>query len=132
MLGMEKHAAPISLGSFDLLKGRSVCGSLFGGLKSKVDIPILVDSYLKKVYMNLSMSFQYFLFSEVLSKKSTPISLFTSLKFSLFFVFCFCYQMQELNLDSFITHEMNFEEINKAFDLLKEGKSIRCILWMGK
>ncbi|CAA7027254.1 unnamed protein product [Microthlaspi erraticum] len=86
MLGMEKHAAPISLASFDLLKGRSVCGSLFGGLKSKVDIPILVDSYLKK----------------------------------------------ELNLDSFITHELNFEEINKAFDLLEEGKSIRCILWMDK
>jgi Zn-dependent alcohol dehydrogenase len=49
MLGMEKHAAPISLGSFDLLRGRVICGSLFGGLKSKLDIPILVDHYLKKV-----------------------------------------------------------------------------------
>lgn len=49
MLGMEKHAAPISLGSFDLLRGRNICGSLFGGLKSKLDIPILVDHYLKKV-----------------------------------------------------------------------------------
>ncbi|CAH2033617.1 unnamed protein product [Thlaspi arvense] len=86
MLGMEKHAAQINLGSFDLLRGRSICGSLFGGLKSKVDIPILVDHYLKK----------------------------------------------ELNLDSFITHELNFEEINKAFDLLEEGKSLRCIIWMNK
>ncbi|OAP17631.1 hypothetical protein AXX17_AT1G23560 [Arabidopsis thaliana] len=86
MLGMEKHAAPISLGSFDLLRGRVICGSLFGGLKSKLDIPILVDHYLKK----------------------------------------------ELNLDSFITHELNFKEINKAFALLEEGKSLRCILWMDK
>lgn len=45
---------PISLGSHDLLRGRTVCGTLFGGLKPKLDIPILVDSYLKKVIkMNL-------------------------------------------------------------------------------
>ncbi|XP_019087366.1 PREDICTED: alcohol dehydrogenase-like 5 [Camelina sativa] len=41
-------------------------------------------------------------------------------------------QLQELNLDSFITHELKFEEINKAFDLLVQGKSLRCILWMDK
>ncbi|XP_023644409.1 alcohol dehydrogenase-like 1 isoform X2 [Capsella rubella] len=86
MLGLEKHAAPISLGSFDLLRGRNICGSFFGGFKSKLDIPILVDHYLK----------------------------------------------MELNLDDFITHELNFQEINKAFDLLKEGKSLRCIIWMDK
>lgn len=49
MLGMGNHAAPVSLGSFDLLSGRTICGSLFGGLKSKLDIPVLVDHYLKKV-----------------------------------------------------------------------------------
>ncbi|KAL0698983.1 hypothetical protein Bca4012_055105 [Brassica carinata] len=41
---------PISLGSHDLLRGRTICGTLFGGLKPKLDIPILVDSYLKKQY----------------------------------------------------------------------------------
>ncbi|CAA0396088.1 unnamed protein product [Arabidopsis thaliana] len=86
VLGIDKHLTPVSLGSFDLLRGRHVCGSLFGGLKPKLDIPILVDHYLKK----------------------------------------------ELNLDSFITHELKFEEINKAFDLLVQGKSLRCILWMNK
>ncbi|KAL0799957.1 hypothetical protein Bca101_055132 [Brassica carinata] len=50
ILGMEKNASPISLGSHAILRGRSVCGSLFGGLKPKVDIPILVDRYLKKQY----------------------------------------------------------------------------------
>ncbi|KAL7245618.1 hypothetical protein ACSBR2_000863 [Camellia fascicularis] len=38
----------------------------------------------------------------------------------------------ELNLDGFITHEVSFQEINKAFDLLLQGKSLRCIIWMDK
>ncbi|KAK7283985.1 hypothetical protein RIF29_13735 [Crotalaria pallida] len=33
-----------------------------------------------------------------------------------------------VKLDNFITHELPFEEINKAFDLLTAGKSLRCIL----
>ncbi|KAF8083030.1 hypothetical protein N665_0795s0026 [Sinapis alba] len=86
ILGMEKQMLPISLASHDLLRGRTICGTLFGGLKPKLDIPILVDSYLKK----------------------------------------------ELNLDGFITHELSFEEINKAFDLLVKGETIRCVLWMDK
>ncbi|CAH2033618.1 unnamed protein product [Thlaspi arvense] len=86
ILGMTKDGFPISLGSYELLRGRSICGTLFGGLKPKHDIPMLVDRYLKK----------------------------------------------ELNLNGFITHELGFGEINKAFDLLVEGKSIRCILWMDK
>lgn len=38
----------------------------------------------------------------------------------------------ELELDKFVTHEVNFEDINKAFDLLLEGKSLRCVIWMDK
>ncbi|KAK1286918.1 Alcohol dehydrogenase-like 3 [Acorus calamus] len=34
----------------------------------------------------------------------------------------------ELKLDGFITHELPFSEINKAFQLLSEGKSLRCLL----
>ncbi|CAK8541910.1 unnamed protein product [Lathyrus sativus] len=33
-----------------------------------------------------------------------------------------------IKLDNFITHELPFEEINKAFDLLIAGKSLRCLL----
>lgn len=39
---------------------------------------------------------------------------------------------QELELDKFVTHEMKFEEINSAFDLLIEGKCLRCVMWMGE
>ncbi|GJU32346.1 alcohol dehydrogenase-like 4 protein [Tanacetum coccineum] len=33
-----------------------------------------------------------------------------------------------VKLDDFITHELPFSEINQAFQLLKDGKSLRCIL----
>ncbi|KAF9626043.1 hypothetical protein IFM89_030711 [Coptis chinensis] len=33
-----------------------------------------------------------------------------------------------VNLDEFITHELPFSKINEAFQLLIEGKSLRCIL----
>lgn len=33
-----------------------------------------------------------------------------------------------VKLDDFITHELPFEEINKAFDLLIKGKSLRCLM----
>ncbi|XP_050227367.1 alcohol dehydrogenase-like 3 [Mercurialis annua] len=33
-----------------------------------------------------------------------------------------------VNLDGFITHELPFDKINQAFDLLKDGKALRCLL----
>ncbi|KAJ4966394.1 hypothetical protein NE237_018243 [Protea cynaroides] len=42
------------------------------------------------------------------------------------------YMDKELRLDEFVTHEVQFEDINKAFDLLLGGKSIRCVIWMEK
>ncbi|MCS2609698.1 S-(hydroxymethyl)glutathione dehydrogenase/class III alcohol dehydrogenase [Halomonas dongshanensis] len=38
------------------------------------------------------------------------------------------YMNGEINIDDFITHDMPFEKINEAFDLLHEGKSIRTVL----
>ncbi|KAL5558931.1 hypothetical protein UlMin_035142 [Ulmus minor] len=84
ILGVEMHGTPMSLNSYHLLRGRSVTGSFFGGIKPKTDIPLLATKYLNK----------------------------------------------ELNLDGFITHEVTFKDINKAFDLLLEGKSLRCLIWM--
>lgn len=34
----------------------------------------------------------------------------------------------KINLDGFITHELPFSEINQAFQLLSEGKALRCLL----
>jgi len=38
----------------------------------------------------------------------------------------------ETMLDDYITHNMKFEEINEAFDLLHSGKCLRAVLTFGK
>jgi S-(hydroxymethyl)glutathione dehydrogenase/alcohol dehydrogenase len=38
------------------------------------------------------------------------------------------YMKGEIKIDEFITHDMKFDQINHAFDLLHEGKSIRTVL----
>ncbi|XP_028082537.1 LOW QUALITY PROTEIN: alcohol dehydrogenase-like 1 [Camellia sinensis] len=88
ILGVEMHGTPLSISTLEIMRGRTVGGSVFGGMKAKSDIPFLVKKYLD----------------------------------------------QELNLDGFISHEseVSFQEINKAFDLLLQGKSVRCIIWMDK
>ncbi|KAL3533765.1 hypothetical protein ACH5RR_007286 [Cinchona calisaya] len=40
------------------------------------------------------------------------------------------YIKKELQLDGFVTDEMEFEDINKAFNLFLEGKSLRSVIWM--
>uniref|UniRef100_A0A0D9X1L9 Cinnamyl-alcohol dehydrogenase n=1 Tax=Leersia perrieri TaxID=77586 RepID=A0A0D9X1L9_9ORYZ len=84
LIGVVGNMATIGIPSYDILQGRSVMGSLFGGIKPKDDIPMLAQKYLDK----------------------------------------------ELELEEFITHQMGFDEINRAFELLVQGKSLRCIIWM--
>ncbi|OEL33314.1 Alcohol dehydrogenase-like 7 [Dichanthelium oligosanthes] len=84
VLGVDGSAAPISISSSNIKRGRSVTGALLGGIKPKDDIPVLAQKCLDK----------------------------------------------ELELDEFITHQMGFDEINRAFDLLTQGKCLRCIIWM--
>ncbi|KAH9693691.1 Alcohol dehydrogenase-like 7 [Citrus sinensis] len=87
VLGVDQPGSQLSLSSFEVLhSGKILMGSLFGGLKAKSDIPILLKRYMDK----------------------------------------------ELELDKFVTHEMKFEEINSAFDLLIKGKCLRCVIWMGE
>ncbi|XP_050264363.1 alcohol dehydrogenase-like 2 isoform X1 [Quercus robur] len=84
ILGVEMHGSQLSLNPYEFLRGRSVIGTLFGGIKPKSDIPLLAKKYLDN----------------------------------------------ELSLDEFISHELSFQDINKAFELHQEGKSLRCIIWM--
>nr|XP_043612967.1 alcohol dehydrogenase-like 7 [Erigeron canadensis] len=87
VLGVDQPGAMLNFSSFEVLhSGKTLTGSLFGGLKPKDDIPILLKRYMNK----------------------------------------------ELQLDNFVTHEVDFEDINKAFDLLLQGKSLRCVIWMKK
>ncbi|XP_042507357.1 alcohol dehydrogenase-like 7 [Macadamia integrifolia] len=87
VVGVDKPGSQLTFSSYEVLHfGKTIMGSMFGDIKPKTDIPILVKSYLDK----------------------------------------------ELQLDEFVTHEVQFEDINKAFDLLLAGKSIRCVIWMDK
>ncbi|GMY28135.1 alcohol dehydrogenase-like 7 [Fagus crenata] len=87
VVGVDKPESKLSLTSFEVLtSGKTLMGSLFGGLKAKSDIPILLKRYADK----------------------------------------------ELRLDEFVTHEVRFDDINKAFDLLIEGHCLRCVIWMDK
>ncbi|XP_015886387.2 alcohol dehydrogenase 1 [Ziziphus jujuba] len=40
------------------------------------------------------------------------------------------YMNKELELEKFITHSVSFSDINKSFELMAQGKSIRCLIRM--
>lgn len=40
------------------------------------------------------------------------------------------YMNREIQVDEFITHNLPFEDINKAFTLMREGKCLRCVIHM--
>ncbi|OIW20421.1 hypothetical protein TanjilG_11120 [Lupinus angustifolius] len=87
VLGLCKVGARLSLSSSEVLHdGKTLMGALFGGLKPKSHVPILLKRYMDK----------------------------------------------ELQLDEFVTHEVEFKDVNKAFDLLKNGKCLQCVIWMDK
>ncbi|CAD6209934.1 unnamed protein product [Miscanthus lutarioriparius] len=86
VLGLGRDSDQVCLPSLELLFGRCVMGSLFGGIKPKTDIPILAKKCMDK----------------------------------------------ELQLDALVTHELGLQEINTAFDLLLQGKCLRCIIRMDK
>lgn len=62
MLGVDKPGSQLTFSSFDVLhSGKSLMGSLFGGLKAKSDIPILLRRYVDKVTL-LFYSYLYHIF----------------------------------------------------------------------
>lgn len=51
MLGVDKPGAQLSFSSAEILvDGKTLTGCLFGGLKPKSDIPMLVKRYMDKVF----------------------------------------------------------------------------------
>lgn len=53
------HGAPLSISPLELvLAGKTITGSMFGGVKAKVDIPIFANQYLNNVsFLNYDTSF---------------------------------------------------------------------------
>ncbi|CDP19183.1 unnamed protein product [Coffea canephora] len=44
----------------------------------------------------------------------------------------FVFNFQEIQIDELITHDLPFEDVNKAFDLMREGNCLRCVIHMPK
>ncbi|KAL5076305.1 hypothetical protein RYX36_015289 [Vicia faba] len=87
VLGFDKPGSKLSLSSSEVLHdGKTLKGNLFGGLKPKSHVSVLLKQYMDK----------------------------------------------ELQLDEFVSHEVEFKDINKAFDLLRNGECLRCVIWMDK
>ncbi|KAI3941697.1 hypothetical protein MKX01_018287 [Papaver californicum] len=42
------------------------------------------------------------------------------------------YMKKEIQVDEFITHDLAFEDINNTFELMREGKCLRCVIHMPK
>ncbi|KAE9593999.1 putative alcohol dehydrogenase [Lupinus albus] len=81
VLGLCKPGARLSLSSSEVLHdGKTLMGALFGELKPKSHVPILLKRYVNK---NCS-------------------------------------------------YEVEFKDVNKAFDLLKNEKCLQCVIWMDK
>ncbi|KAK4365167.1 hypothetical protein RND71_016525 [Anisodus tanguticus] len=46
ILGIEMHGTPLSINPYELKAGKTIIGSMFGGVKAKVDIPMFATKYL--------------------------------------------------------------------------------------
>lgn len=115
MLGVDKPGTQLKFNSSEVLvSGKTISGCLFGGLKPKSDMAILVKKYMDKVTLSCRVRVDV----------SCCVCVVESSLSSVFML------VQELELDKFVTHEVGFGDINKAFDLLHQGKSLRCVIWM--
>jgi S-(hydroxymethyl)glutathione dehydrogenase/alcohol dehydrogenase len=84
VVGVAAAGQEISTRPFQLVTGRVWRGTAFGGYKSRLAVPLLVDKYLQG----------------------------------------------KTRLDKYITHNMDFAQINEAFTLLHAGKCLRVVLKM--
>jgi S-(hydroxymethyl)glutathione dehydrogenase/alcohol dehydrogenase len=82
IVGVAAAGTEISTRPFQLVTGRTWKGTAFGGYKSRIAVPKLVEKYMGG----------------------------------------------NTKLDRYITHRMKFDQINEAFELLHEGKCLRCVL----
>nr|ABR17509.1 unknown [Picea sitchensis] len=85
LIGVPSGKMELSAHYGPLLNGRTLKGTLLGGWKTRSELPMLVEMYMKK----------------------------------------------EIQIDEYVTHEFPLADINKAYQLMKEGKCLRCVLHVG-
>lgn len=83
VLGVDKPGSKLSLSCSEVLvQGKNLMGCLFGGLKPKSDVPILLKRYMDKV---LTTQCNFFLFL-IFSKSMLSFPSFHKRCWTLFFV----------------------------------------------
>lgn len=83
VIGVAAAGQEIRTRPFQLVTGRQWKGTAFGGWKSRLQVPLLVERALEP---------------------------------------------GKTKLGDYVTHEMNFDRINEAFELLHKGECLRCVL----
>ncbi|MEE6513142.1 hypothetical protein FKM82_020622, partial [Ascaphus truei] len=82
IVGVALGDQGVPVAPFQLIMGRTLKATFFGGWKSVDNVPKLVSDYMAKKF----------------------------------------------NLDALVTFTLPFDKINEAFDLMRDGKSIRTVL----
>lgn len=49
ILGVEMHGSPVTFNPYQMIRGRTIIGSLYGGLKPKEDVPFLAKKCIDNV-----------------------------------------------------------------------------------
>lgn len=122
----------------ELFNGRMIIGSVFGGFKGKSQLPHFAKECMKGVgYSKYPLNF-HVLVSVWLSAFKTcslkncrakqTVTMIVPISKQSTSHLCHWGYFQVVNLNEFITHELPFEKINEAFQLLMDGESLRCIL----
>lgn len=127
LVGVPNKDDSFKTNPINLLNERTLKGTFFGNYKPRTDIPGVVEKYMKKVEYNLR-TIRFSFYTSINSRCSWSINLnslgFRMLKGNKWFV------MQELEVEKFITHKVNLSDINKAFDYMMKGESLRCVINM--
>lgn len=126
LVGVPHKDAVFKTHPVNFLNERTLKGTFFGNYKPRTDLPSVVEMYMKKVTRTDHLPI---IFDSILS----------AFKFQEDHNQCHCtyligssqyHVLQELQLEKFITHSTTLSEINKAFDLMLRGESLRCIIRM--
>lgn len=118
VLGIHPTPRMLPLHPMELFTGRIIVASVFGGFKGKTQLPHFARECMKGVGNCWPFLVLLYIYITILSsrRRGSASCLSSGVNF------------QVVNLDEFITHELPFEKINDAFQLLTDGKSLRCLL----
>ena len=107
--------------------------SIFGGVKVQFDLPVVIDKCINKVETCTEIPFifsiaflqKFRILSYSKGQNLTKIIQFFAMEIS----WSFLSILQEIQkLDQLLTHEVQLNNINRAFDLLKEPENVKVLI----